>query len=138
VFRGELAQQNMHHTVAYVPSPSFSSCWKELGCLLSIFAAGFPVPRFCTLIVLGTDDGICRAVGVGGKVRKGGGSEVRCCFVYLGSHRREEGVQRFSRIANASFDTCEEAVVESEEQVGCVSQYNGGQAGSAGGGSTQP
>lgn len=27
------------HTVAYVPSPSFSSCWKELGCLLASMIA---------------------------------------------------------------------------------------------------
>lgn len=99
-------------TVAYVPSPSFSSCANELGCLLSISAADCSRSRFCTLIALGSEDGILCAVGEGGKVLKGIFGEGRCRDVYLGSKRSDAGVQRLSRIANASFDPCTEAVVK--------------------------
>ena len=33
------------HTVAYVPSPSFSSCWKLLGCRLSITSTFRSLPK---------------------------------------------------------------------------------------------
>ena len=33
-----------------MPSPSFSSCWNELGCLLSILEMLRPPPRLLTLI----------------------------------------------------------------------------------------
>lgn len=39
-------------TVAYVPSPSFSSCWKLLGCRLSIVAILRPPPRLRTEMLL--------------------------------------------------------------------------------------
>ena len=99
------------HTVAYVPSPSFSSCWNELGCLLSIVAFDSSLSRFCTLIVLGTEKGIRCAVGDGGNVRKGGRGEGRSRDVYFGLKRREAGVQIWWRIVNASFDPYSEAVV---------------------------
>jgi hypothetical protein len=66
-------------TVAYVPSPSFSSCWKELGFLLSIF-----------LVLLYA----LEAKGMRAFVRIGRGERSRCggrLEVYCGSHRREDG-----------------------------------------------
>ena len=98
--------------MAYVPSPSFSSCANELGCLFSISAADHSGSRFWTLIVLGTEYGILCAMGEGGKVLKEVFGEGRCRDVYLGSKRSDAGVQRLSRIANASFDPCMEAVVK--------------------------
>ena len=52
------------------------------------------------------------AVGEGGKVRKGGVGVGRCREVNLGSKRREAGVTVLSKIFNASFDPCDEAVVK--------------------------
>ena len=52
-------------------------------------------------------------VGDGGKVPKGILGECRCREVYRGSKRMEAGVLRSLRMANASFDPCEEAVVKS-------------------------
>jgi hypothetical protein len=99
--------------VAYVPSPSFSSCWNELGCLLSMPDVESSISRFCILIVLGTVCGRCRSkLGEGGKVRKGGRAEGLCRVVKCGSNRREEGVTTLLRMANAvSFDPSE-AVME--------------------------
>jgi len=70
------------------------------------------------LIVLGRAYGRRRAVGEGGNVRTG-----RLCggirwLVNRESKRREAGVQRFSRIVNASLDPCNEAVVKSGGRVG--------------------
>jgi len=45
------------------------------------------------LIVLGTEKGSLWAVGEGGNVRKGGRGEGGSLVVYLGSKRREDGVQ---------------------------------------------
>jgi len=99
--------------VAYVPSPSFSSCWNELGCLLSMLDVESSISRFCILIVLGTVCGRCRSIlGEGGKVRKGGRAEGLCRVVNCGSNRREDGVTTLLRMANAvSFDPSE-AVME--------------------------
>ena len=52
-------------------------------------------------------------MGEGGNVRKGGKGEGLSRDVYCGSKRREAGVQIWWRIANASFDPCNEAVVKS-------------------------
>jgi hypothetical protein len=99
-------------TVAYVPSPSFSSCWKELGCLLSISTGGSVSSRFRMLIVLGTEKKALARAGGGGKVRNGGEGEGRCRVVNLGSKRTVAGVQMLFRISNASFDEYNEAVVK--------------------------
>jgi hypothetical protein len=95
--------------VAYVPSPSFSNCWNELGCLLSISDVESSLSRFCILIVLGTVGGRCRSImGEGGKVRKGGRAEGLCRVVNCGSNRREEGVTILLRKSNTvSFDPSE-------------------------------
>lgn len=102
--------------MAYVPSPNFSSCWKELGCLLSIADVESSISRFCILIVLGTVCGRYRSrIGEGGKVRKGGRPEGLCRVVNRGSNRRDEGVTILLRRSNAvSFDPSE-AVMEGEE-----------------------
>jgi hypothetical protein len=113
------SSQAHHHviaskrTVAYVPSPSFSSCWNELGCLLSMAAVGSSLPRFCRLIVLGTETESRCNLGEGGNVRKGGRGEGRSRDVNLGSKSREAGVMILSRIANVAFDPYNEAVVRS-------------------------
>jgi len=70
------------------------------------------VSRFCTLIVLGKEWRMLFADGEGGKVLKGVKADGRCRDVYLGSKRREAGVQILSSTANASFDPCNEAVVK--------------------------
>jgi hypothetical protein len=112
-------------TVAYVPSPSFSSCWNELGCRLSIFRTDGSGSRFCTLMVLGRDGLSLCAVGEGGNVRYGGLGEGCCLVVYFGSKSNEAGVQRALIIANASFDPYVEAVVargKQKKQMGCFLQ----------------
>jgi hypothetical protein len=76
-------------------------------------AGGSSLSRFCKLIVLGTEIGSRCALGEGGNVRKGGRGEGRSRDVYFGSNRREAGVMVWLRIANASFDPYNEAVVKS-------------------------
>jgi hypothetical protein len=70
------------------------------------------VSRFWTLIVLGKEGGSLVAVGEGGKVRNGGVADGRCRVVNLGLKRIDAGVQILSKIVNASFDPCDEAVVK--------------------------
>jgi hypothetical protein len=78
-------------------------------------AGGSSLSRVCRLIVLGTETGSLWALGEGGKVRKGGRGEGRSRDVYFGSKSREAGVIVWLRIANASFDPYNEAVVNSRE-----------------------
>ncbi len=78
-------------------------------------AGGSSLSRVCRLIVLGTETGSLCALGDGGNVRKGGRGEGRSRDVYLGSKSREAGVIVWLRIANASFDPYNEAVVNSGE-----------------------
>lgn len=82
-------------TVAYVPSPSFSSCWNELGFLLSMAAMRVSVSRLWMLMELGSLAGGGRFSpwGEGGKVRKGGRAEGFGREVYRGSKRTEDGVR---------------------------------------------
>jgi hypothetical protein len=75
--------------------------------------AGGSSSRVCRLIVLGTETGTLCALGEGGNVRKGGWGEGRSRDVYFGSKSREAGVIVWLRIANASFDPYNEAVVNS-------------------------
>ena len=90
-------------------------------------AGGSSLSRFCTLIVLGRERRSCCALGDGGKVRKGGRGEGRCREVYLGSKRMEAGVMVWLRIANASFDPYNEAVVKSGGGSGqSVAEQDGG------------
>lgn len=76
-------------------------------------AVGSSLPRFCRLIVLGTETESRCNLGEGGKVRKGGRGEGRSRDVNLGSKSREAGVMILSRIANVAFDPYNEAVVRS-------------------------
>jgi hypothetical protein len=62
-------------------------------------------------MVLGNETGSRCNPGEGGNVRKGGRGEGRSREVNLGSKRREAGVIVLSRMANASFDPYNEAVV---------------------------
>jgi len=64
--------------------------------------------------VLGRAYGRRRAVGDGGNVRNGRLGSGFGVLVNRGSKSREAGVQRFSKIANASLDPCNEAVVKTE------------------------
>lgn len=73
-------------TVAYVPSPSFSSCWKLEGCRLSIGSILFPPPRLLTdmlLSVLSPVDSVPTCVG--------------CKRMSGGSRRVNFGSQRVAR-----------------------------------------
>lgn len=65
--------------------------------------------------MLGKEYGSLCAVGVGGKVRKGGNADGRCRVVYRGSKSSEAGVQSLSRRFNTSFEPCREAVVDEGE-----------------------
>lgn len=61
-----------------MPSPSFSNCWKELGCLLSILEIFDPPPRLLTLIeesVRPASDNV--PTSVGRKVGLGGARLVK-------------------------------------------------------------
>jgi hypothetical protein len=78
-------------TVAYVPSPSFSSCWKELGCLresmVGTMGAVWPSPRLRTLMEESVRRGATRVPACTGLRLPGGGREVN-----WGSQRMAEAV----------------------------------------------
>ena len=78
-------------TVAYVPSPSFSSCWKELGCLrlsmVGTMGTVWPSPRLRTLMDESVRWGATRVPACTGLRLPGGAREVN-----LGSQRMAEAV----------------------------------------------
>lgn len=71
--------------------------------------------------MLGRAYGRRRAVGDGGNVRNGRLGSGFGVLVNRGSKSREAGVQRFSKIANASLDPCNEAVVKTGRKAGDLS-----------------
>jgi len=100
-----------------VPSPSFSSCWKELGCRWPLFMVDttgmiWPSPRLRTLMDESVRWGTARVPACVALSSPGGGRVVK-----LGSQRMADAVVSWEAMRSVERGSSE---VEAEAGAGCA------------------
>lgn len=99
-------------TVAYVPSPNFSNCWKELGCLLSMFAVGLIVDSWSLCTVIGGGGWWAKRTEPGLTMRRTTSADV------LGAlERAVRPADVFESVRNSCWARCRVCASESVELV---------------------